>query len=380
MFSSGPNYPKLKTNLRLAMSRLKLLMKKKTELTEKARKEIADYIAAGKTERAKIRVEYIIREDYMVEALEVVEMYCDLLLARFGLISNMKELDEGISEAVASLIWVAPRLMADIQEIKVIADLLATKYGPQYAEACRIESIEAVSAKLKHKLSIHAPPKLLVEKYMIEIAKCYNVAYEPDPQVMAMEKGNDAMLIDLSSNNLGGGGGGGMPQPPGFFGYPAPPPLPAMGNPVPFGYPPPKGKELNVDPTAPPTPPAAFSYNIPPNVDFNNDGIENNLPTYKHLYPNFSKKHDPTDPQSSDAEKSDKENPKESNLDDNLDENNDDKPKPAPRLKMNDKVYDLPELPSVPNLDVKDPQETGKDDDIDFDDLTRRFNDLKKKY
>lgn len=45
------------------------------------------------------------------------------------------------------------------------------------------------------------------------------------------------MLIDLSSNNLGGGGGGGMPQPPGFFGYPAPPPLPAMGNPVPFGYP-----------------------------------------------------------------------------------------------------------------------------------------------
>lgn len=51
----------------------------------------------------------------MVEALEVVEMYCDLLLARFGLISNMKELDEGISEAVASLIWVAPRLMADIQ-------------------------------------------------------------------------------------------------------------------------------------------------------------------------------------------------------------------------------------------------------------------------
>lgn len=47
---------------------------------------------------------------------------------------------------------------------------------------------------------------------------------------------------------------------------------------------------------------------------------------------------------------------------------------------MNDKVYDLPELPSVPNLDVKDPQETGKDDDIDFDDLTRRFNDLKKKY
>lgn len=61
MFSNQPNYTKLKTNLRLCVSRLKLLEKKKTELTQKSRKEIADYIAAGKIERAKIRVECIIR-------------------------------------------------------------------------------------------------------------------------------------------------------------------------------------------------------------------------------------------------------------------------------------------------------------------------------
>ena len=90
MFSSGPNYAKLKTNLRLAVNRLKLLEKKKTELALKARKEIADYISDGKIERAKIRVEHIIREDYIVEAMEIVEMYCDLLLARFGLLQQMK--------------------------------------------------------------------------------------------------------------------------------------------------------------------------------------------------------------------------------------------------------------------------------------------------
>lgn len=54
MFSSGPNYSKLKTNLRLAVNRLKLLEKKNTELALKARKEIADYIAAGKPERGKL--------------------------------------------------------------------------------------------------------------------------------------------------------------------------------------------------------------------------------------------------------------------------------------------------------------------------------------
>lgn len=90
MFSSGANYSKLKTNLRLAINRLKLLEKKKSELAQKARKEIADYISDGKVERAKIRVEHIIREDYLVEAMELVEMYCDLLLSRFGLLQEIK--------------------------------------------------------------------------------------------------------------------------------------------------------------------------------------------------------------------------------------------------------------------------------------------------
>lgn len=34
-----------------------------------------------------------------------------------------------------------------------------------------------------HKLSVEAPPKILVERYLIEIAKNYNVPYEPDAVV-----------------------------------------------------------------------------------------------------------------------------------------------------------------------------------------------------
>ena len=60
------------------------------ELAQKARKDIADYLAGGKHERARIRVEHIIREDYLVEAMEILELFCDLLLARFGLIQSMK--------------------------------------------------------------------------------------------------------------------------------------------------------------------------------------------------------------------------------------------------------------------------------------------------
>lgn len=148
-------------------------------------------MAMGKPDRARIRVEHIVREDYLVEAMEIIEMYCDLLLARFGLITQMKELDAGIAEAVASLIWVAPRLQADVQEMKVIGEILSIKYGKPYADEQRAASsgTHQVSPKLLHKMDIKAPPKLLVEKYLIEIAKIYHIDYEPDPQTMQEHKG-----------------------------------------------------------------------------------------------------------------------------------------------------------------------------------------------
>lgn len=63
-------------------------------------------------------------------------MFCELLLARFGLIQQMKlkffilfvntfffdffrELDDGIAEAVTSLLWVAPRITHEVPEFKV---------------------------------------------------------------------------------------------------------------------------------------------------------------------------------------------------------------------------------------------------------------------
>ncbi|XP_046391976.1 IST1 homolog isoform X1 [Ischnura elegans] len=388
MFAGGPNYAKLKTNLRLAINRLRLLEKKKTELAQKARKEIADYIAAGKYERAKIRVEHIIREDYMVEAMEVVEMYCDLLLARYGLIQQMKVLDDGLAEPISSLIWVAPRMQTDVAELHVIADQLSAKYGKQYAQACREEGVSTISEKLKHKMSVQSPPKLLVEKYMIEIAKNYNVEYEPDPQVMKDDQslGVDALLIDIGENNKNnlGGMGAGAPHPFGFVGYPQPPAMPQPSsdfkpdaNFKPFSYPNPAKPEqpFHVPPPLPmqgpsaPSPNPSMGFNIPPSEDNmattfdtspgakalnTNNMDESPPPPYQYFPPDLK----------------------------NGNKQSDNKPKPAPRGKLspqNELV--LPELPSVPTdsfppLDDSDP---APNDEIDFDDLTRRFEDLKKK-
>ncbi|XP_052845523.1 IST1 homolog isoform X2 [Drosophila gunungcola] len=394
MFSSGPNYNKLKTNLRLALNRLKLLEKKKAELTQKSRKEIADYLATGKTERARIRVEHIIREDYLVEAMEMVEMYCDLLLARFGLITQMKELDTGIAEPVASLVWVCPRLQSDIAELKIISDIFVTKYGPQFAEQSRTATGEHfVSEKLMHKLTLQAPPKLLVEKYLIAIAKNYNIEYEPDPQVMQEEQPQQPHLIDLSDrNNLSGGGGGGGAPPPqmGFIGYPAMPQLPDMPMPPstkPFNYPPfggPGGGGGGGGACAAPQPmqpPPPFAYNIPPNQPAPPAVLPPKCAEEKDLNTNFINRPKPeNDPP-----------PRYTSINPvNLQNAN--KPKPQPRSKLPPgnptlpsapPALDFPSLPNVPN-DLPDIPGAGaekKDDEeeIDFDDLSRRFENLKKR-
>lgn len=414
MFSSGPNYNKLKTNLRLALNRLKLLEKKKAELTQKSRKEIADYLATGKTERARIRVEHIIREDYLVEAMEMVEMYCDLLLARFGLITQMKELDTGIAEPVASLVWVCPRLQSDIAELKIISDIFVTKYGPQFAEQSRTATGEHyVSEKLMHKLTLQAPPKLLVENYLIAIAKNYNIEYEPDPQVMQEDQPQQPHLIDLSDrNNLSGGGGagGGCAAPPqmGFIGYPAMPALPDMPLPPsakPFNYPPfggggggggggaPAGAYALPHPVQAPPP---FAYNIPPNQPPTHAVLPAKCAEEKDLNTNFiDREANNTDGSGSPDEnilrpKPENDPPPRYTSINPVNLQNANKPKPQPRSKLPPgnptlpsapPALDFPSLPNVPNdlPDIPGAEKKNDEDEIDFDDLSRRFENLKKR-
>jgi vacuolar protein sorting-associated protein IST1 len=178
------DYAKLKTNLNLIMHRLKLVEKKKMELNQKARRTIGEFLNAGKVDRAKIRVEQIVREDYIVEAMDLVESYCDFLLSRFGQLQSTETVDEGLATAISSLIWVTPFFESDVPELKTIADQLGKKYGKQYVTAARENSLKTVNETLIKKMSVQVPPKLLVEKYLVEIAKDQKIDYKPDPRVM----------------------------------------------------------------------------------------------------------------------------------------------------------------------------------------------------
>ncbi|XP_071957951.1 IST1 homolog isoform X1 [Antedon mediterranea] len=369
----GFNKSKLKVNLKLAINRLKLMEKKKTELALKARKEIADYISNGKEDRARIRVEHIIREDYLVEAMEIIELYCDFLLARFGIIETTKCVDEGLEESICSILWVTPRLSADIQELKVVSDQFFMKYGKPYCSAARADEHDVVNQRLKLKMSYQAPPKSLIENYMIEIAKSHNVPFEPDPTVLYNPADVEALLIETDemggasgSSKPGSGpgnGGGGLAQP--LVAQPFP--YPAQNDPA---YPPQhRFKQSGPPPPIPGRPPVATSHQSPHQPPVG--GMPMGPPNPGAApYPGPGYSQGPAYPPGPPP-------PSYTSFDPAY-------PPPAapsaPEKSM--PAASFPELPSVP-ASTFPTDSVGKGsaggEDVDFDDLTKRFEELKKK-
>ncbi|KAJ2833612.1 Vacuolar protein sorting-associated protein ist1 [Coemansia furcata] len=164
--------------LKLAISRLKLLQAKKSSLNLKARREIAPLLEAGKIESATIRVENIIREDLNVEALEMAELYCELLIARAGLIDQSRTVDPGVSEAVHSLIYASARI--EVRELSMLRDMLTAKYGKELVREAMDNAAGLANEKLVRKLSADTPLDSLIKMYLTEIASFYHVKWRPD--------------------------------------------------------------------------------------------------------------------------------------------------------------------------------------------------------
>ena len=182
--NSGFKSVKLQTNLRLCVSRYELIIKKKTEQSQRARRDIADLLKAGRLERARIKVEHIIREDYVTEAMEILQQYCDLLLARTGLIETMAYCDEGLLECVNTIIWATPRVQHDIQETVEVEKQLGKKFGKAFLEQAHANRTNTVNEKVSHRLGVAPPSPVLIERYLEEIAKNYGFAYKPDSSIL----------------------------------------------------------------------------------------------------------------------------------------------------------------------------------------------------
>ena len=173
---------KCKTYLRSSVQRIKLSVSKKQSSLELAKRDIAKLLQEGKVEKAQIRVERIIREDFNIEALEIIELMCELLIQRLNFLANCEVCPEDLYEPVSTIVWATNRL--EINELQEVKDQIKKKFGSGFIEDAmedkkRASGKGSVDPRVKHKLSIEPPSKLIVNGYLEEIAKAYGVDYEP---------------------------------------------------------------------------------------------------------------------------------------------------------------------------------------------------------
>jgi len=116
--------------------------------------------------------------------LELLELYAELLLARFGLLDqNTREPDPGISEGVCAIIHAAPR--TELKELHILRDILMHKYGREFSMAVMENRDGCVSDRVVRKLVNATPSAELVDAYLNEIAKAYGVEWAPLPAYSA---------------------------------------------------------------------------------------------------------------------------------------------------------------------------------------------------
>ncbi|CAF1374518.1 unnamed protein product [Adineta ricciae] len=317
----------LKTVFQVAKARLDVREKKKTEQVAKERYTVADYVRNNKVPRARIAVEHLVREDYKIEAMDRVEAYVDTLLMRIQLIKDRPKngaVDPAIEQPLANILWAAPFLTQDIPELGQVTGMFKKHFGPEYVAMCEQNKLGMVDVDLLRCLSCDLIPKLLIEKYLVEICRSQNVAFEPDPTIMAQDEfwrigqgylqqqqqpGNDEKRPPPPPSNGGassGAGGGGRME---FPTVPSAHPSAPAAQPQ---YP-----NINFGPSIPPPPPSSSNA---PHIGFN---VDNGAK---------SPFHDP-----------------------------------------------FPQVPNDRSAPTPPPAAHGNSDDPGFDDLARRFEDLKNR-
>jgi vacuolar protein sorting-associated protein IST1 len=201
----------------MAIQRLRMLQQKNTALAKQQRRHMAELLADKKLESARIRVENIIRSDITTELHEILELYCELLLARIQLLDAVvvpptnasssssgrkdgtataaqayDDIDPGLLEAVRALVYAAPK--TEIKELSLARALLVDKFGKEFALECQAGT--NVPERVLSRLRVETPNPKLVEEYLREIARTYGVHFPGDPETEDDEEEEETLAAD----------------------------------------------------------------------------------------------------------------------------------------------------------------------------------------
>ncbi|XP_059454080.1 uncharacterized protein LOC132184455 [Corylus avellana] len=178
-FNKGFKAAKCKTLLKLTIPRIKLLRNRREIQIKQMRRDIAKLLETGQEATARIRVEHIVREENMMAAQEIIELFSELISVRLPIIESQRECPLDLKEAISSVCFAAPRC-ADLPELLQVQMLFATKYGKEFVSAAsELMPDCGVNRQLIELLSVRAPSPEKKLKLLKEIAEEHELDWDP---------------------------------------------------------------------------------------------------------------------------------------------------------------------------------------------------------
>lgn len=173
----------------MAVSRFGIASNKKSALLKQNMRAVAVLLAEDppKEEKARIKAEALIRDDYMIEAFDILSLNCELLHERIKLITHSKGCPPDLVSCVSTLIYAAPRI--DIPELVTIRKQFRAKYGKQFEEDAMNNAGGVLNERVVTKLSVQPPAAYLVQTYLETICEKYGVKWSPTIRLNAENMG-----------------------------------------------------------------------------------------------------------------------------------------------------------------------------------------------
>ncbi|XVE54126.1 hypothetical protein DITRI_Ditri03aG0056200 [Diplodiscus trichospermus] len=156
-------------------------MKHKREAQVKQiKRELAQLLESGQDQTARIRVEHVVREEKTVAAYNLLEIYCELIVARMPIIESQKNCPLDLKEAISSVIFASARC-EEIPELKDVSKHFTAKYGKEFTSAAlELRPNCGVGRMLVEKLSAKSPDGPTKLKILTAIAEEHNIKWDPE--------------------------------------------------------------------------------------------------------------------------------------------------------------------------------------------------------
>ncbi|XP_073515384.1 IST1 homolog [Phyllobates terribilis] len=175
MFGAKFKSQNLSASLRDVISQIEKLKAAKSKTEEQTKKEIVQHLEAKRESRARIGMEKVIKQENQIETLEMVQIFCDTLYKKIGLIQSMESLDPTLSEAVSTVIWAAPHLETEVPELKKVVQQLCLRYSKEYGNLCRVNNLKTVNPKVIELLTAEKTSIVVINRHLANIAKEFGI-------------------------------------------------------------------------------------------------------------------------------------------------------------------------------------------------------------